>query len=156
MPRPARPMSATSPDSPPPHAQAPRLASQRGRPRDRRGLLMHRGPRSPSPPPSPCGLAGPLCIYQEPGPGRRAGHTRRRARPLPDARRAIFRPTMAKAATRPIRQASLPAVPRPSGLPPPAQKSPRPEATLRCGLKKRAQVLICITSLQPGDGRCWP
>ena len=94
------------------------------------------GPRSPSPPLSPCGLAGPLCIYQEPGPGRRAGRTRRRAHPLPNARHAISRPTMAKAATRPIKRASLPAAPRPGGLPPPAQKSPHPKATLGCGLKK--------------------
>ena len=69
----------------PPHTQAPRLASQRGRPRDRLSFLMHRGPRSPSPPLSPCKPAEPLCIHQEPGPGRRAGHTRRRARPLPNA-----------------------------------------------------------------------
>ena len=69
----------------PPHARAPRLASQRGRPRDRRGLLMYRDPRNPSPPPSPCRLAEPLCIYREPGSGRRVGRTRRRARPLPNA-----------------------------------------------------------------------
>ena len=140
----------------PPHARAPRLASQRSRPHGRRGLLMYRGPRSPSPPLSPCGPAAPLCIYRELGPGRRASRTGCRARPLPNARRAIFRPTMAKSATRPIRQAGLPAVPRPSGLPSPAQKSPHPKVNLRRGLKKRAQVLICITSLQPGDGRCWP
>ena len=154
MPGPARPMSATPPDSPPPHARAPRLASQRGRPRDRRGLLMHGGPRSPSP--STCEPAGPPCTHQGPGPGRRAGRTRRRARPLPNARRAMFRPTAAKAATRPIRRASLPAAPRPSGLPPPAQKSPRPEAALGCGLEKRMQVLICLILQRPGGGRRWP
>ena len=131
----------------PPHARAPRLASQRGRPHGRRSLLMYRGPRSPSPPPSPCGLAEPLRIYREPGPGRRAGDTGCRARPLPNARRAISRPAMAKTATRPIRQASLPAVLRPSGLPSPAQKSPHPKVNLRRGLKKRAQVLICILSV---------
>ena len=135
MPRPARPMSPTSPGSAPPHAQAPRLASQRGRPRDRRGFLMYGDPRSPSPPPSPCEPAGPPCICQGPGPGRRAGRTRRRARPLPNARRAMFRPTTAKAATRPIRRASLPAVPRPSGLPPAGREEPAP----RGGLGARAQ-----------------
>ena len=140
----------------PPHAQAPHLASQRGRPRDRRGLPMHRDPRSPSPPPSPCEPAGPPCICQGPGPGRRAGRTRRRARPLPNARRATFRPTAAKAATRPIRQASLPAVLQPSGPPPPAQKSPRPKASLGCGLKEQVQVRICLTSRRPDGGRRWP
>lgn len=85
MPRPARPMSPTSPDSASPHAQAPHLASQRGRPRDRRGLPMHRDPRGPSPPPSPCKPAEPPCIHQEPGPGRRAGRTGCRARPSPNA-----------------------------------------------------------------------
>ena len=115
------------------------------------------GPRSPSPPLSPCKPAGPLCIYQGPGPGRRAGRTRRRARPLPNARRAISRPAMAKAATRPIRQASLPAAPRPGGLPSPAQKSPRPKATLRCGLKKkRMPALTFLTSQRPDGGRRWP
>ena len=37
----------------PPHTKAPRLASQRGRPRDRRGLLMHRDPSQPIPTPEP-------------------------------------------------------------------------------------------------------
>ena len=46
---------------------------------------MYRDPRNPSPPPSPCRLAEPLCIYREPGSGRRVGRTRRRARPLPNA-----------------------------------------------------------------------
>ena len=157
MPRPARPMSPTSPDSAsPPHTKAPHLTSQRGRPRDRRGLLMHRDPRSPSPPPSPCEPAGPPCTHQGPGPGRRAGRTRRRAHALPNARRAMFRPTAAKAATRPIRRASLPAAPRPSGLPPPAQKSPRPEATLGYGPKEQMQVLICLILQRPGGGRRWP
>ena len=140
----------------PPHTQAPRLASQRGRPRDRRGLLMYGDPRSPSPPPSPCEPAGPPCICQELGCGRRAGRTRRRARPLPNARRAMFRPTAAKTATRPIRRASLPAAPRPRGLPPPAQKIPRPEAALGCGPKEQMQVLICLILQRPGGGRRWP
>ena len=114
-------------------------------------------PRSPSSPLSPCRLAGPPCIYQGPGSGRRAGRARRRAHPLPNARRAISRPAMAKAATQPIRQASLPAVPRPSGLPSPAQKSPHPKATLGCGLKKkRMPALIFLTSQRPGGGRRWP
>ena len=113
-------------------------------------------PRSPSPPPSPCEPAGPPCIHQGLGCGRRAGRTRRRAHTLPNARRAMFRPTAAKAATRPIRRASPPATLCPSGLPPPAQKSPRPEAALGCGLKEQMQVLIYLTSRRPGGGRRWP
>ena len=113
-------------------------------------------PRSPSPPPSPCEPAGPPCIHQGLGCGRRAGRTRRRAHTLPNARRAMFRPTAAKAATRPIRRASLPATLCPSGLPPPAQKSPRPEATLGCGLERRVPVLTFLTSRRPGGGRRWP
>ena len=80
-------MSPTSPDSAsPPHTQAPRLTPQRNRPRDRRSFLMYRrDPCSSSSPLSPCKLAEPLCIYQELGSGRRAGHTRCRTRRLPNA-----------------------------------------------------------------------
>ena len=46
---------------------------------------MYRDPRSSSSPLSPCKLAEPLCIYQELGSGRRAGHTRCRTRRLPNA-----------------------------------------------------------------------
>ena len=71
---------------PPPYTQAPRLTPQRNRPRDRRSFLMYRrDPCSSSSPLSPCKLAEPLCIYQELGSGRRAGHTRCRTRRLPNA-----------------------------------------------------------------------
>ena len=47
-------MSPTPPDSAsPPHTKAPRLTSQRGRPRDRRGLLMYGDPSQPIPTPEP-------------------------------------------------------------------------------------------------------
>ena len=140
----------------PPHTQAPHLTSQRGRPRDRRGPLMHGDPSQPIPTPEPMRACRASLHMSGLGPGRRAGRTRRRARPLPNARRAMFRPTTAKAAARPIRRASLPAALCPSGLPPPTQKSPRPEAALGCGLKERMQVLICLTSRRPGGGRRWP
>ena len=155
MPRPARLTPPTSPGSAP-HTQAPRLTSQRSRPHGRRGLLMYRGPAAHPRLRAHAGLPSLSAYIRSPaladGPATQGAarvHCQTR-------RRAISRPTMAKSATRPIRQASLPAVPRPSGLPLPAQKSPRPKATLGCGLKKRVQVLICLTSLQPDGRRRWP
>lgn len=97
---------------------------------------MYRDPRSSSSPLSPCKFAEPLCIYQELGSGRRAGHTRCRTRRLPNAMARNISPYHGQDCDTAIRRAGLPAVPCPSGLSSPAQKSPRPKVTLRRGLKK--------------------
>ena len=41
-------------------------------------------------------------------------------------------------------------------FPSPTEKSPRPEATLGCGLKEQMQVLVCLILQRPGGGRRWP
>ena len=110
----------------------------------------------------PCGKAGLVCLAYivRAGSAQRTGDTRgrthRRVTRYRTRRRTTCRLITAKAATRPIRRASLPAAPRPSGLPPPAQKSPRPEAALGCGPERRVPVLVFLTSRRPGGGRRWP
>lgn len=85
MPRPARLTPPTSPGSPPPACTGASPCFPEKQAARQAGPSHVQGPRSPSPPPSPCRLAEPLCIYQELGPGRRAGRTGCRAHPLPNA-----------------------------------------------------------------------
>ena len=144
----------------PPHAQAPHLTSQRSRPHDRRSFLMHRDPRSPSSPLSPCKLAEPLCIHQELGCGRRAGRTRRRAH-----RRVTRYRTRRRATCRLITarlwlgQYGGPACPRllaRAASPRRQRKARAPRRPWDAGSKKRVQVLICLILRWPGGGRRWP
>ena len=157
MPRPARLTPPTSPGSAPPRMHGrltllPREAGHAtggaflciGTPATHPHLRAHAGLPSLS---AYIGSPAPADGLAAPGAARARCQTRRRA---------IFRPTMAKTATRPIRQAGLPAVLRPSGLPSPAQKSPRPKVNLRCGLKEQMPAIIFLTSQRPGGGRRWP
>ena len=157
MPRPARPMSPTPPDSAPPACTGAspclperRAARQAGPSHVWGPLAAHPHPRAHA------SLPGLLAHIR--GPALADGlATQGAARVRCQTRGAQhFGPPRPR-----LRRGRYggPACPRllaRAASPSPTEKSPRPEATLGCGLKERMQVLICLILLRPGGGRRWP
>ncbi len=131
MPRPARLTPPTSPDSAPPriHRRLTLLPREAGRTTD--GAFSCTGAPAAHPhlrahaslPSLSAYIRNPALADGLATQGAARVHCQTR-------RRAISRPTMAKSATRPIRLASLPAAPRPSGLPLADIEKPAPQGDL--------------------------